>query len=100
MIPVAVRLPAHTVERLDLLADEQGLSRSRLVRALIEQALEDAPAIDVQEPSEDELLELLATRAREGNVSAIRSLLERCERADPRQRALAALEALAAGHES
>jgi predicted transcriptional regulator len=97
---LSVRVSEYTLARLDVLAAERGLSRSRLVRALVERALEDAPAIDVQEPSEDELLALLAERARQGNVAAIRSLLARSERADPRERALLALQALAEGRES
>jgi hypothetical protein len=40
-------------------------------------------------PSEAELLELLSERARQGIVSAIRTLLIREEEQDPRTRALA-----------
>jgi hypothetical protein len=46
-------------------------------------------------PTEEELLELLSEKARRGNVAAIRSLLARTDDTDPRQRALAAFEAIA-----
>jgi Ribbon-helix-helix protein, copG family len=45
---LTVELPGFTLARLDALAAEQGLSRSRLVRTLIESAREDAPAIDAR----------------------------------------------------
>jgi hypothetical protein len=47
-------------------------------------------------PSEEELLDLLAEKARMGNVSAIRALLVREEQKDPRKAALALFEEMAA----
>ncbi|MGD9693952.1 MAG: CopG family ribbon-helix-helix protein [Phycisphaerales bacterium] len=37
--PIAVRLPADTLERLDTVAEEQGLSRSELIRQAIDQRI-------------------------------------------------------------
>jgi hypothetical protein len=49
---------------------------------------------------EEELLELLAERARQGNVAAIRTLLVREEQRDPRAQAMALFEAMAARRQS
>ena len=46
-------------------------------------------------PSEEELLQVLAEKARGGKVAAVRSLLARVDVTDPRDRALEALPALA-----
>jgi predicted transcriptional regulator len=97
MISMHVRVPESLVARLDELAAERGIPRSRLTRQLLEVGLRDHPA-PVSEPlSEDELVNLLREKARGGNVSAIRLLLELARRRDPRQAAMDALEQMAAG---
>ena len=70
------------------------------MRRLVEGAIDGVAIPDPESPSRDELLELLAERARQGNVAALRILLARDEQADPRERALAAFEQIATGRES
>ncbi len=72
------------------------MTRSRLVRQLLEVGVRDRPAPSSETLSEQDLLDLLTEKARQGNVSAIRSLLLREEQADPRHRALLAFEQIAA----
>jgi hypothetical protein len=59
------------------------MNRARFVRNLITEAVDGAPVEAPEHPSYDELLDLLAEKARQGNVSAIRSLLAREEYEDP-----------------
>lgn len=99
MYPVSVRLSRALVARLDALAAEQGINRTRLVRRLLEAGLEGRPGPRSDPPGEEELLSLLSERARAGNVAAIRTLLMREAEKDPRQRALLALEQLAEGRD-
>jgi hypothetical protein len=82
--------------QLDALAAERGVTRTRVVRQLLEAGLRDRPAPPSDAPSEDELLELLAEKARMGNVAAIRTLLVREEQKDPRKATLALFEEMAA----
>jgi hypothetical protein len=89
MHKVCVRLSDSLVARLDGLAGERAVNRTRLVRQLLEPGLQDRPAPRADSPTEDELLMLLAEKARQGNVAAIRSLLAREELSDPRSRAIA-----------
>jgi len=42
--PIAVRLPADTLERLDTVAEEQGLSRSELIRQAIDKTIAENAA--------------------------------------------------------
>ncbi|HKH42587.1 MAG TPA: CopG family transcriptional regulator [Solirubrobacterales bacterium] len=95
MAHLSVRLPERTLERFDAVARERGLTRAWLVRQLVEGALSGEPIEATDAPSEAELLELLAEKARQGNVAVIRSLLLREEERDPRAAALAALESIA-----
>ena len=81
--------------QLDALAAERRVDRNRLVRQLLEAGLRDRPAPPSDTPSEEELLELLAEKARMGNVAAIRTLLVREEQKDPRAQALAQFEEMA-----
>lgn len=74
---VSVRLSPALLGRLDELAKARGLSRSALLRALVADA---ALLPGERVPSKRELLEVLAERARSGNVGAVRMLLERAER--------------------
>ena len=78
--------------QLDALAQERGVDRTRVVRQLLEAGLRDRPPPPSETPSDQELLELLAEKARMGNVSAIRALLVREEQKDPRKAALALFE--------
>lgn len=48
-----------------------------------------------QPPTEDELLELLADKARMGNVAAIRSLLAREANQDPHERLMSEFRRMA-----
>ena len=59
--------------RLDRLARERGLSRSELLRALLAEA-SGAPAAAPEPPTRSEALELLAAKARSGNVAAVVAL--------------------------
>ena len=86
---MSVRLSARTIARLDVLAQEREVTRTRVVRQLLEAGLRGRPAPSSDPPSEAELIALLSERARAGNVAAIRSLLAREHVTDPRERALA-----------
>ena len=92
---VSVRLTDRLFAQLDVLAAERGVTRTRLVRQLLEAGVHDRPAAPTEKPSEEELLELLAEKARMGNVAAIRTLLVREEQKDPRAQALALFAAMA-----
>lgn len=92
MARLTIRLSEAQMARLETLAGERGQTRAALVRQMILSAIDGVPVEPVDAPTEDELLELLAERARAGNVAAIRSLLARTEEEDPRERALLALE--------
>jgi hypothetical protein len=93
---VTVRMTDRMAAQLEALARERGVPAARLVRQLIAQAVAGQPVEGLGPPSEEELLELLAEKARQGNVSAIRSLLAREEMSDPRSRAIALFQELAA----
>jgi metal-responsive CopG/Arc/MetJ family transcriptional regulator len=93
---LSVRLTDTMFMRLDALAQERGVTRTRLVRQLLEAGLRDRPEPPSETPSEEELLALLTEKARMGNVSAIRALLLREEQKDPRKQALALFEEMAA----
>ena len=93
---LSVRLPDRTFRQLDALALARGVTRTGLVRQLLEAGLRDRPAPPSDMPSEEELLDILAEKARKGNVSAIRALLIREEQRDPRVQALALFEEMAA----
>jgi predicted transcriptional regulator len=92
---LSIRLPALTIERLDAVAEERGVTRSQVVRDAITAGLVGEPLPEIERPSEAELIGLLSERARAGNVAAIRSLLARIEERDPRARALRELELMA-----
>jgi Ribbon-helix-helix protein, copG family len=93
---LSVRLTDRMFLQLDALAAERGVDRTRVVRQLLEAGLSDRPAPPSETPSEEELVDLLAEKARMGNVAAIRTLLAREERKDPRKAALALFEEMAA----
>ena len=90
---LSVRLTDRMFLQLDALAAERGVDQ--LVRQLLEAGLRDRPAPPSDTPSEEELVELLAEKARMGNVAAIRTLLVRDEQKDPRAQALARFEEMA-----
>ena len=92
---LTVRLTDRTFRALDALALERGVTRTGLVRELLEAGLRDRPAPPSDAPSEEELLDLLAEKARMGNVAAIRTLV-REQQKDPRAQALALFESMAA----
>jgi hypothetical protein len=71
---LSVRLTDRMFWQLDSLAEERGVTRTRLVRQLLEAGLCDRPPPPSDTPSEEELLALLAEKARTGNVAAIRTL--------------------------
>jgi hypothetical protein len=96
MVRLSVRLTDRMFLQLDALAQERGVTRTRLVRQLLEAGLRDRPKPPSETPSEEELLALLTEKARMGNVSAIRALLAREEQKDPRKAALALFEEMAA----
>jgi Ribbon-helix-helix protein, copG family len=96
---LSVRLTDRMFWQLDSLAADRGVTRTRLVRQLLEAGLRERPPPPSETPSEEELLELLAEKARIGNVAAIRTLLVREEQKDPRKQALALSEAMAANRQ-
>jgi hypothetical protein len=69
---------------------------ARFVRQLIAQAVAGKQIEGLDPPSEEELLELLAEKARQGNVAAIRALLAREQMSDPRARAIALFQEMVA----
>ena len=97
---LSVRLPGRTLAQLDTLAAERGITRTRVVRQLLDAGLIGRPAPPSETPSEAELVALLSERARAGNVSAIRSLLAREHVMDPRERALAIFQSMVGAGES
>jgi hypothetical protein len=92
---LSVRLPVRTIAQLDAFAEERGVTRTRVVRQLLDAGLKDRPGVVSEPPTEEELVALLSERARAGNVSAIRSLLSREHMLDPRERALMLFQELA-----
>lgn len=97
---LSVRLPSRTIAQLDTLAAERGITRTRVVRQLLDAGLVGRPAPPTETPTEAELVALLGERARAGNVSAIRSLLAREHLTDPRERAIALFRSMAGADES
>ena len=95
MEQLSVRLTDWMFAQLDGLAEERGITRTRVVRQLLEAGLRDRPTPVSDPPSEAELVALLSEKARQGNVSAIRSLLVREEAKDPHSRAVALFAAMA-----
>lgn len=92
---LGVRLSQTQHRKLAEMAAEAGATKSDIVRRLIDVA---GPKVDAPEaPTEQELLELLAERARQGNVGAIRALLDAERQRDPRRAALQALEQMPEG---
>ena len=77
---VSVRLSPALLGRLDELASARRLSRSAMLRALVAEA---AFTTGDEVPGERELLAITAERARAGNMSAIKLLLDRDARRDP-----------------
>jgi metal-responsive CopG/Arc/MetJ family transcriptional regulator len=94
---LSVRLTDRMFQQLDELAEERGITRTRLVRQLLEAGLRDRPAPTAELPSENELLAILIDRARTGNVNAVKMLLAKHEQLDPKERAWLAFQQLAEG---
>jgi hypothetical protein len=86
--------------QLEAAAAAAGVPAARFVRQLIAHAVVGRPVESPGPPSEEELLDLLAEKARQGNVAAIRSLLAREHAGDPRERALAVLQEMVAERQS
>jgi predicted transcriptional regulator len=87
---LSFRVPARTLARLDAVARERGVTRTRLMRQTLERLVDGVDTTSAPDlPDEQELLDLLAEKARQGNVAAIRALLARGEMTDPRARAVA-----------
>jgi Arc/MetJ-type ribon-helix-helix transcriptional regulator len=76
---VTVRFSNAQMEHLEALVDARGVSRSDVIRQLVVEA-SLTPEERESVPDERELVQLLADKARAGNVSAIKTLLDRCER--------------------
>lgn len=92
---MTIRLTDRMSEQLEALAHERGLSRARFVRQLISEAVAGVATAVPAPPTEEELVAILAEKARQGNVAAIRTLRVREEQRDPRERTLLALQQLA-----
>jgi hypothetical protein len=93
---VTVRLSDRMSGQLEAAAAAAGVPAARFVRQLIAHAVVGSPVESPEPPSEEELIDLLAEKARQGNVAAIRSLLARGHATDPRERALAVLQEMVA----
>ncbi len=92
---VSVRLFPPQADRLERLAEARGMTRSGVLRALVLEATLPAGAVPV--PDEDELLRLLGSAARMGNVPAMRELLRHYrEQDDKPESPLAVVDELAA----
>ena len=89
---LSVRFNPDGYRQLRALAAARGISLSRCLRQLVDEASPDAAPKPASAPERGDLLDLLRERAQDGNVSAIRALLEIERQRDPRQGALAALE--------
>ena len=96
MARVTVRLSERMSAQLDEAARARGVPAARFVRQLIGEAVAGRPVEPPDPPTEDELIELLAEKARQGNVAAIRSLLARDHATDPRERAMAIFQEMVA----
>jgi hypothetical protein len=96
---VSLRLTPDGYRRLQAIAEARHVSPGHALRQLVDEADVDTPAKPRRKLSEAELLDLLGERAEDGNVTAIRSLLEMERHPDPRQAALRALQRMAAGRE-
>jgi hypothetical protein len=59
---LSVRLPRRTIRQLDTLAAERGITRTRVVRQLLDAGLIGRPAPSSEVPTEAELVALLAER--------------------------------------
>ena len=81
--------------KLDELAGRLGVTRSQLLRRLVDSATADVAATSSR-LTEEEALDLLHEQARAGRVSALVEILRRCREEDPRARAFLALEQLVA----
>ena len=90
---IHVRLSPDGLRKLQALAESRGVNRSRCIRQLLDEAT--VSGHPRRRLSEEKLLDLMNERARDGNVSAIRALLEIERQKDPRQGALDALERMA-----
>lgn len=77
---VSIRLSTALLERLDALGEARRLSRSQMLRALVAEATMVAGEVV---PGEDELLQIVSERARAGNMTAVKLLLERQAHRDP-----------------
>jgi hypothetical protein len=58
---LSVRLPRRTLAQLDTLAAERGITRTRVVRQLLDAGLIGRPAPSTEPPSEAELSRCLAS---------------------------------------
>jgi hypothetical protein len=84
MSRLGFRVTERTLEQIDALAVELGITRTRLLRRWVDRGLRERGAPPADVPGEDELLALLSERARAGNVAAMRTLLAR-QPDDPRE---------------
>jgi len=97
---LSVRFNPDCYARLQAIAKARGVNLSRCLRQLVDEAAPNAPPEARPHLSRERLLDLLRERAEDGNVSAIRTLLEIERQADPRDRAMLALEQMAKGRQS
>jgi hypothetical protein len=66
---LTVRITDRLERRLDALARERGRTRAALVREMLEAGVQGVAAPPSERPTEEELLELLSEKARQGNVA-------------------------------
>lgn len=95
---LSVRFGPEGRRRLEAVAAARGVSLSRCVRQLVDEAAPDVPPKPRKHLSEDDLIDLLHERAADGNVTAIRALLEMERQRDPRKASIDALQRMAEAH--
>jgi hypothetical protein len=87
MVDVHLRMSEAQAARLDALAERDGVTRSKVVRRLIDGAAMDVP-VSSERLTESELLDLLHEQARAGRTAAILALLRRDDQRDDIDRLL------------
>lgn len=97
---VSVRFAPDGYARLQAIAEARGVNPSRCLRQLVDEASPETPPPNRRHLSQERLLDLLRERAEDGNVSAIRTLLEIERQADPRAAAMDALSQMAKARQS
>ncbi len=71
VIPVSVALPPQVVEQIDKVAEERGLSRSKVIVLAIEHFLNENPVAQIFKPDENSFHAPMDTRGVAGSLPKI-----------------------------